>query len=164
MKFLARIVLMAFLVSCFFIPSYAMGQMSFLDFFRNQHADKPAADFTLKALNGEEINMTKYRDGKDTIIFFWATWCPHCRTELKRLNDDGLTLEKEGIKLLLVDLGENKEVVEAYVKKNHVKFPVLLDEESSLAEPYGIIGVPTFFLVNKQGVVKSVAHAFPKDY
>ena len=63
--------------------TYAMGDGSFMT---QTLIGKPAPDFTLDTLSAKQVNMTSYRSGKKAIIFFWATWCPHCRVQLKELN------------------------------------------------------------------------------
>ena len=108
--------------------------------------------------------MTKYRDGKSAIVFFWATWCPHCREALKELNGQAAQLEEKGIKVLLVDIGESAAEVNEHVTRNKINFEVFLDTESTLSEPYGIIGVPTFFFLNDKGIVNAVEHALPDNY
>ena len=73
------------------------------------------------------------------------------------------TLHKN-IKLILVDIGETPEEVRQYTQKNKISFDVFLDVQSSLAESYGIIGVPTFVFVSADGKIKAVEHSLPKDY
>ena len=148
-------------MSAAFVPSYASGQ---LFSFEDPLQDKPAPDFTLKTLNGKEINLAKYREGGPAIVFFWATWCPHCREQLKDLNVHGSEIEKKGIKLILVDLGEDARQVGAHMKKHNMQYDVLLDTDSAVADKYGIVGVPTFYLIDKTGVVKLIDHAMPENY
>ncbi len=139
----------------------AMGQ--FFE-FENVNLNKAAPDFTLKTLDGKDVNMTKFREGKSAIIFFWATWCPHCREALKKLNEQRVDLENKGIKVLPVDLGENPAEVKDYVKRYKVGYEVFLDMDSVLAESYGLIGVPTLFFVDKDGIVKGVEHELPENF
>jgi peroxiredoxin len=125
---------------------------------------KPAADFTLSTVKGNKVNLTKYRDGKKAVIFIWATWCPHCREELKHANDLQKKLESQGIKMILISLGEDKNTVQNYLERHHYDFDVLLDEDQTLEGPYHLIGVPTLFFVNEHGVIKLEDHAFPDNY
>ena len=163
MKLMLRFVVVfcfAVIVAC---PSSAAGEMSFFDFLTNQTIGRPAADFTLQTTQGKESNMTQFRAGKKAIIFFWATWCPHCRVALKDLNQNLAQIEAKGIKIIPVDLGEALEEVRAYIQKNKIAMDIFLDKESSLAEPYNIIGVPTFYFVDEAGKISAVLHSLPKD-
>jgi len=133
-------------------------------FMQNPLVGQRAPDFTLKIYNGNKVNMTKLRDNKSAIIFFWATWCPHCREALQELNQNLKQFESKGIKIMLVDLGETEKAVRYYVERNKIGVTVFLDQDSSLAENYGIIGVPTFIFVDQRGIVKAVEHSLPDNY
>ena len=123
-----------------------------------------APDFALKVFNGGKVNMTKFRENKSAIIFFWATWCPHCRQALRQLNQKLAEMENKGIKVMLLDVGEEEKDVKRYVEKNKIDLTIFLDRESSLSESYGIIGVPTFVFVDEKGMVRAVEHVLPEDY
>ena len=73
----------------------------------NPLAGQPAPDFTLPTLSGQVKNMTEYRNGRSAIIFFWATWCPHCRKQIKELAQQRSDIEGKGIKIILVDIDES---------------------------------------------------------
>ena len=145
MKRVIRLMILANLIMLPMATSQASGQLFFME---DPNVGQVAPDFTLDTLRARSVNMTKYRDGKSAIVFFWATWCPHCREALKELNSQAAQLEEKGIKVLLVDIGESAAEVKEHVTRNKINFEVFLDSESSLSEPYGIIGVPTFFFLN----------------
>ena len=161
MKNMIKVIVVMVLVGVSFNPSSAMGQFFFME---NQQVGKPAPDFTLKTLAGEEVNFTQYRNGKNAVIFFWATWCPHCRTKINELNKMQQSFVDKGIKLVLVNQGEKASIVADYVKKHKINLTIFLDQETSLAEPYGLIGLPTFVFVDAEGIVRDVTHSIPEDY
>lgn len=133
--------------------------------FENPLLGKPAPDFTLKTLGAGDVNLAAFRAQGPALIFFWATWCPHCREQLAELSPRIDEIEQKGIKVLLLDLGENEETVKKYVSKRGIREDrVFLDVDSAVAEQYGIIGVPTFFFVDRSGIVKSVEHSLPEDF
>lgn len=141
--------------------SYAM--QPFLSFGHPLEGQQ-APDFTLRELNGSEVNFTKFRDGKPAVVFFWATWCPHCREQLEEMNSRHSELEQKGIKLVVIDIAEDSEVVRKYLSKRIISLQILMDHTGELAQTYSIIGVPTYFLINPQGTVKSMDHSLPPDY
>ena len=138
----------------------AMGQFFFM---QKEDIGKEVKDFTLKVVNGEEANLAKYRDGKKTVVFFWATWCPHCVKELQVLNTQKEEFNRKDIKLVLVDVGESEEIVDRYLRKKNIEMNVFLDEDSAISDAYGLIGVPTFYFVDENGIVLDVEHSLPKD-
>ena len=149
------------LVSAAFIPARTNAQFFVME---NPLLNEKAPDFTLNNMKGEKVNFAQYRDHKPTILFFWATWCPHCRQELKELNKAKNEILQKGIKILLVDVGEDAAQVNKYVAKNNLTFDIVLDADQEIGEKYGLIGVPTFFFVNQDGVVKAVEHVLPKKF
>ena len=125
---------------------------------------KQAPDFTLERINSAKSNLTDARGGKKAIIIFWATWCGVCKEELAKLNPQVADIEAQGVKILLVNVGDSKEEVRAFMRKKGYGFDSFLDEESALQEPYGLVGVPTLVFVDDNGIVKNFMHGFPRDY
>ena len=160
MKNMIRILGVVVLVGLFYNPVVVFGQFFFME---NEKVGKPVEDFTLKVVNGGEVSLESFRDGKQAIVFFWATWCPHCREALSELDENKETIEEQGIKVALVDVGEKESVVSNYLDKNKIQMNVFLDEESVVSERYEVIGVPTFYFVDEGGIVLDVQHSFPED-
>ncbi|OGX30388.1 MAG: hypothetical protein A2787_04635 [Omnitrophica WOR_2 bacterium RIFCSPHIGHO2_01_FULL_48_9] len=131
---------------------------------QNQLIGKAAPDFTLKTLAGQEISLNEFRDGKSAIIFFWATWCPHCREALAEINKNIADFEKKEIKLVLVDVGETAKEVRVHFTKHAIELNVFIDAESKVSDSYDIIGVPTFFFVNASGIVTGMEYHLPENY
>jgi peroxiredoxin len=161
MRFVRILSLSVMLAAAGVSLSFAMGSPGFIN---QTSVGKPAADFTLDTLKDKNVNFTKYRNGQKAIIFFWATWCPHCRVELKRLNEMQDEFSSKGIKVVLVSVGEDRETVQSYMGRHQYSFDVFLDEDQALEGSYQLVGVPTLFFVNESGTVKYVDHALPDDY
>lgn len=161
MKIVGRVVLIAFIFLLIFGLSRSRAQ---LFIFGSSLEGKLAPDFTLSTLTKTDVKMSELRNSRPAMLFFWATWCPSCRETLDALNARAPEVEKQGLKIILVDVGEAKPDVERYIKDHNVTLDVFLDVDSSVASEYSIAGVPTFFLVDKEGIVKSVQHAFPEEY
>lgn len=145
-----------------FAPQVAQTQFGFL--FRHPLEGKYAPDFTLDTLNNRNVNFTEFRDGQPAILFFWTTWCPHCRRELKELSARKVELNQKEIKLILIDLEESPAQVKSYFKRSDIYFDVFMDTKAVVAENYRIMGVPSYFFVDSTGKVKAVEHVFLEDY
>ena len=153
--------LMIFLV--LFFTGVCLGQAQFWS-FDDSLIGKKAPDFNLMTLKSQKQSLTQFRNGQGAIILFWATWCPHCRAAVKRLNQRADEFSQKGVKVALVDIGEDAQTVQAYSQKNRIGYEIFLDEDNSLSDQYGIVGVPTFYFVNKDGVVKNSGHELPENY
>ncbi|MGO1529206.1 MAG: TlpA family protein disulfide reductase [Senegalia sp. (in: firmicutes)] len=111
---------------------------------------KPAPDFTLKTLNGEDASLSDYK-GKIVLINFWATWCKYCDEEMPDL-EKLYNENKDDLVVLAVDVGEEEEKVRDYIEKGGYTFPVLLDKNSSIAQKnYYVSPYPTSYFIDEDG-------------
>ena len=124
---------------------------------------KAAPNFTLKGLNQEQVELASFKDERPVVLFFWTTWCPYCLRELKHLNRLTEELDQEGIELVCINSGEPAAKVARMVKGYGITAPVYLDEDSKVADRYGIYGVPTFFVIDKKGLIRDAGNSFPRE-
>lgn len=54
-----------------------------------------------------------------------------------------------------MDIGEGREMVQAFAQEHGLTFPILLDENGAVAQQYRVRGVPTSFFINRQGVIQA---------
>jgi len=130
----------------------------------NSLIGQPAPDFILETLDGTKESMSRFRDGQPAVIFFWATWCPHCRTQLKVLAQKRDEIKEKGIKMILVDTGESPQMVRTYMDAHNIPFNVFLDQDAAVAGNYHVAGIPTFFFLDKEGIVAAAEHFIPENY
>lgn len=123
-----------------------------------------ASEFTLSDLEGREISLSDFR-GKPVVLLFWAISCFVCRQNLQELNGFYPELSAEGIKLLAINIYEPPAAVKRFADRHGLAYSVLLDEDAAVADKYGIIGIPTYIIINKEGRVVFQDHYFPRrDY
>ncbi len=122
-----------------------------------------SSDLVLNDLKSKPVNLSNLA-GKPAILFFWTTWCPYCRAELRSLNKISPQIEKEGIAVFAVNVGEAGYKVERFLKDSPLDISVLIDKDGQAAENYGIRGVPTYIFIDKSGQVVSTEHRLPDDY
>lgn len=161
MKTLGRVVLIVIIL--LFVAGLARGRAQ-LFLFGNPLEGQKAPDFTLPTLTQKAVSLGTYQGAQPAIMFFWATWCPHCRTALQDLNMRQQEIQGQGVKIILVNTGEEKAKVASYMKQHGIGLDVFLDEDSSVAERYSIVGVPTFVLIARNGLIHSMKHVLPQDY
>ncbi len=161
MKNFFRVFLLAVGLMFCFSPLSAQAQFIFDE---NPLIGKKAMDFTLNTTSGQTISLNEYRQSAAAIVFFWATWCPHCRDELRTLAKESQHFAKSGIKIVLVNVEENPRLVKSFMEKINLPYPVFLDEKSEVSEQYGIIGLPSLFFVDKNGVIAGMEHGLPDNF
>ena len=122
---------------------------------------KSSHRFTLKDLNGEAVSLDRMLSkNKAVLINFWATWCTFCVEEMPDLIKLQTKLQDQGFTVLAVDVGEPAEQAAAFAKKMGLNFPVVLDEDSTVAQNYGLVGIPVSYLIASDGKVLGEYHGF----
>jgi len=110
-------------------------------------------DITLQDLEGKPHSFAELRDGKPTVLIFWATWCGHCRAEIPRIKEAYEKFGKSGITFLAIDAGVRDSLVRVrnYVKRYSLNYPVYFDPHQNTRTRFGLKGTPTIILLDRQG-------------
>ena len=95
--------------------------------------------------------------GKVVLLNFWATWCAECRPELRGLEQVYHDLASRGLAVLGVNAAEDLKVIQRYTRNLGVTFPLLLDPQQTISQLYGVAGVPTTFLLGRDGRTVALA-------
>ena len=108
-------------------------------------------------LDGGKIDIRNYRD-KAVLVVFWATWCKPCFEDLPKLKALYQQYQKQGFEVIGVNLDNTPNGVKGYLQQNGMTWPQIheaggLESPPSLA--FGVISLPTMFLVDKKGLVHS---------
>jgi peroxiredoxin len=111
-----------------------------------------APRFKTVQVDGVPVDFPSAYAGKPVMLRFWADWCKFCEPEMKII--DQMRLRHAGLVILAVNTGQDKPTIEAFMKKLGVGYPAALDESSKIAKSYGVVGLPTTFLIDGQGVVR----------
>lgn len=113
-----------------------------------------APDFELSLLNQEEpVKLSDYR-GQRVMVNFWATWCPPCRAEMPDMEKFHQDEDVAVLAVNMTDTETNLEQVEDFADKYELTFPILLDEESEMAELYNIQPLPTTYMIDSNGIIQ----------
>lgn len=116
-----------------------------------------APDFELETLTGDVVKLSDYR-GKKVMVNFWATWCPPCRAEIPDMQK---FYEKHDIEILAINLTEtepSRGQVNGFVDEFGMTFPVLLDNDLTVAEDtYKIQPIPSSFFIDTKGIIRFYA-------
>jgi peroxiredoxin len=107
-------------------------------------------------LQGEAIDTTQAR-GKSVLVVFWASWGGQSvRREIPDLVKLGEKFRGKNLEVIGVSLDNDKAELEAFLKDQQVPWPQIFEPggiDSRLATEYGIISLPTMFLIDGQGKV-----------
>lgn len=115
-------------------------------------AREPAPAFELADLAGNRAALEDYK-GKAVYLNFWTTWCKWCKKEMPALESVYRDYQGKGLVVLAIDVGEDAGKVERYIRENEYSFPVLLDDDKSVSEAYGVRSIPVSVLLDTEGRV-----------
>ncbi|MCG3175209.1 MAG: Thiol-disulfide oxidoreductase ResA [Candidatus Omnitrophica bacterium] len=120
--------------------------------------------FTLEDLSGGQVALKDVLGShKAVLINFWATWCPPCREEIPDLIRLQTQYKDKGFTVLGVDIGESARKVGGFAERNGLNYPIVLDKTMKVAESYGVVGIPTSYLIGSDGKVLGEYHAAGPD-
>jgi len=115
-----------------------------------EKAATDGVDFRLLAVDGKEYSLSDFRD-KKVLLNFFATWCPPCRAEIPDF--ERFHRENKDVVLIGINIQEDKATVEEFLSSMGVTYPVLLDRDGKVSAQFGIEGIPTTFLIDKNGKI-----------
>jgi peroxiredoxin len=112
-----------------------------------------APDFNLFNTEGESIQLSQLV-GQPVLINFWATWCAPCLTEMPVFQDRFERHNQDGLRILAVDFDEPEEDVVFFKEELGLTFDLLLDPGGEIQSLYRVLGYPTSYFVDSEGVIQ----------
>ena len=114
---------------------------------------RPAPDFKLRDLNGEDVQLASLK-GKVVLLDFWATWCGPCRMTMPKLNHLFKQFQKKEVIILGIDEGEDPQIVRSFIRDNRYEYPILVTSRGEpMIESYLAHALPTMVVIDKNGVI-----------
>ncbi len=132
-------VLRFFLVFCLFIPVASANPLKLND---------TAPDWSLQTAKGETVNYHNDSEGNVTMVLFWATWCPYCRSLMPHLEVIYRQYRSKGLKFYAVNVFEENDPVK-YFTDQKFSSTLLLNGDEVAAE-WGVKGTPGLFVLDKE--------------
>jgi thiol-disulfide isomerase/thioredoxin len=125
--------------------------------------NKPAPQFSLKSVDGKTVKLADFA-GKVVVVDFWATWCGPCKASFPALQKVYEKYKDNAeIVILAVNTWENEKGivreknVNKFIEDNKYTFNVLFDlddKESAVVTRFGVEGIPTKFIIDKEGNIQ----------
>jgi peroxiredoxin len=115
-----------------------------------------APAFDLEQLDGGMLKLIDHR-GRDIVILdFWATWCAPCIQSMPALIEVAGQYADKGVAFIAVNVGEDKEKIQAMMSDRNWSFNVALDAEGEVSTLYQAQFLPTTFIIDAKGIIRNV--------
>ena len=116
---------------------------------------RPAPDFALPAVAGDNVRLSEYR-GQPVILSFWSSRCSTCIKQLAALNRLYGTYRSAGLVIFGVSIDDDLVRAREYARARAMSYPLLLDIEKSVGRNFAVDRLPTTILIDRGGVVRYV--------
>ncbi len=114
-----------------------------------------APDFDLPDPNGGRVRLSDFR-GHPVFLNFWATWCVPCRSEMPQMQQVFEEKQNDGLAVVAINLGESAQPLLAFANELGITFTLALDKDQTVTEKYRVLGLPSSFFVDRDGIIRAV--------
>ncbi|MDX1810369.1 MAG: TlpA disulfide reductase family protein [Gammaproteobacteria bacterium] len=111
----------------------------------------PAPDFELPTDSGK-VHLSQLKD-KVVYVDFWASWCVPCRKSFPWMNEMKKRYGDQGLEIVAINLDQDHELAKRFLKKIPASFTVAYDPDGAIAEKYKVVGMPSSYIINREGLV-----------
>ena len=110
-----------------------------------------AKEFRVATPDNRQVTLSEFK-GRVVFLNFWATWCKPCEEEMPSMERLHQRFKDQGLVVLAIsEDSEGANLVNPYLKKHRLTFPVGLDPKMSVAGLYGVWGIPSTFIIDRKG-------------
>lgn len=118
---------------------------------------------SLPQLSGAaEVSLESLR-GKVVYVDFWASWCGPCRISFPILDKLQHELGPDGFEVLAINVDEVESDARQFLSDRPVSYLVVRDATGTAPESFGVMGMPTGYLLDRQGVVRVIHQGFRRS-
>jgi peroxiredoxin len=118
-----------------------------------------APTFSGRTLDERELALADLR-GSVVVLNFWASWCLECRQEMPALDRLHRGFQPRGLVVVGLNARESAAAARRYAGTLRLSFPLVLDGDGKINTLYGVVGLPTTFLIARDGRAVALAVGF----
>jgi peroxiredoxin len=121
-----------------------------------------APQLTMVDLDGHSWDTSTLK-GQVVLVNFWAAWCTPCTDEVPKLIGLQQKYGSEGFQTIGISMEDKEPALRDFYRKYKMNYPVVIGSEQIAQDYGGILGLPTTFLIGRDGRIRS-KHAGLADF
>lgn len=123
--------------------------------------NRPLPQFTLVNLAGEAVPIE--RENRPVLLYFWATWAAPTTEDLPGVVEFARQLESQGVRVVAVNVAEDREVIKAFLETNKLSLDVAIDKTGEVIHDLRITELPAVVLIDKEHQVRAIQEEATKE-
>ena len=108
------------------------------------------------------LDLSAYQ-GKVVYLDFWASWCAPCRRSFPWLDAMQRKHGDAGLVVIAVNVDTERKLASDFLREVPVGFKIFYDPKGELAAKWQLLGMPSSFLIDRSGKVRSRHESFKAD-
>ena len=117
--------------------------------------------FTLPDIDADKpaISLESLR-GKTVYVDFWASWCAPCLRSMPLINELYGKYRDQDFEVIAINVDDPIEDGQDFLLDNPLDYLIAADTDNTVLNEFGVTGMPTSFLIDKEGVIRMVHMGF----
>mgnify|MGYP000403814234 CR=1 FL=1 len=122
---------------------------------------QPAPQCVAKSFNATQpaLDISQLR-GKVVYVDFWASWCGPCAQSFPFMNELDRDMRDRGVQVVGISVDDKASDAETFLTKRPANFAVAIDSSGACPSSFQVKGMPTSYLIDRNGVVRHVHVGF----
>ena len=108
---------------------------------------------------GDAINLDQFQ-GKVVYVDFWASWCAPCLKSFPFMQELHTRYSNDGLVIIAINMDQNIQDARDFLAEHPVTFLIGQDAAGIVAQQYGVIALPSSFIVGRDGLIKDDHYGF----
>jgi len=118
-----------------------------------------APEFSLGSTAEEVITLSSLK-GKVVYLDFWASWCPSCKASFPWLSQMQEKYKSQGLEVVAINVDKKRADADKFLSTLTPTFKILFDPAGITPAQYGLPGMPTSFIIGRDGRIVSIHSGF----
>ncbi|MDO6612022.1 TlpA disulfide reductase family protein [Shewanella sp. 1_MG-2023] len=110
----------------------------------------PSLNHLVEDVEGNKVSLSEFK-GKVVYVDFWSSWCGPCRKSFPWMNQMHEQYQQQGLAVVAINLDVEVELAQVFLEQLPAQFTIRYDPESEVARLFGLKGMPSSFIFNRQG-------------